>query len=99
VSQHDTTEGRAGNGAAPPADCRLPCDDDCEIGRRHCENWHRPNHKPDWHDPEACDRNCRPPLTEAEYAATLPGRMNAVAAELNERLADVLPDGMRFEWR
>ncbi len=38
------------------------------------------------------------PLTEAGYAAMLPARMDAVAAELNERLADVLPDGMRFEW-
>ena len=38
-----------------PADCRLPCDIDCEIAPVHCWNWHRPNHKADWHDPAACD--------------------------------------------
>jgi hypothetical protein len=37
-------------------------------------------------------------VTEAEYAATRPARMDAVADALNERLADVLPDGMRFAW-
>ena len=36
-------------------DCQMPCDADCEAGPVHCWNWHRPNHKPDWHDPEACD--------------------------------------------
>ena len=35
-------------------DCWMPCDDDCEIGRVHCWNYHRPNRKPDWHDPELC---------------------------------------------
>lgn len=39
-----------------------------------------------------------PPLTEAEYAATLPERIDRVVAEVNERLADVLPDGVRFEF-
>jgi hypothetical protein len=43
-------------------------------------------------------RRRRPRLTEAEYAATIPARMDAVAAELNERLGDVLPPGTRFEW-
>ena len=33
----------------------MPCDADCEVGPVHCWNWHRPNHKPDWHDPAACD--------------------------------------------
>ena len=40
----------------------------------------------------------RPPLTEAEYAAMLPFRMQKITDEMNERLADVLPEGMRFEW-
>ena len=40
----------------PPTDCQMPCDEDCEIGPVHCWNWHRPNHKPDWHDPAECDR-------------------------------------------
>lgn len=35
---------------------------------------------------------------EAEFAAALPGRMDRIAADLNERLAGVLPEGMRFEW-
>lgn len=35
---------------------------------------------------------------EAEFRAALPRRMNDVADELDERLADVLRDGMRFEW-
>lgn len=35
-------------------DCQLPCDADCEIGPVHCWNYHRPNHKPDWHDPAEC---------------------------------------------
>ncbi len=39
----------------------------------------------------------QPPLTEAEYAATIPGRVNSIADALNERLADLL-GGMRFEW-
>lgn len=37
-------------------------------------------------------------LAEAEYVATLPARVDAIAGEINERLAGVLPDGMRFEW-
>lgn len=37
-------------------------------------------------------------LTEAEYAAMLPFRAQKIADDLNERFADVLPDGMRFEW-
>lgn len=37
-------------------DCQLPCDADCEIGPVHCWNWHRPDHKPDWHDPQECDQ-------------------------------------------
>lgn len=36
-------------------DCQMPCDEDCEIGPVHCWNWHRPSHKPDWHDPAKCD--------------------------------------------
>jgi hypothetical protein len=40
---------------AGPEDCQMPCDADCEIGPVHCWNWHRPNHKPDWHDPAKCD--------------------------------------------
>ena len=40
---------------AVTGNCHMPCDDDCEIGPVHCWNYHRPNHKPDWHDPEACD--------------------------------------------
>lgn len=39
------------------------------------------------------------PLTEAEYRAGLPRRLELVTEDLNERLADVLPEGMRFEWR
>jgi hypothetical protein len=35
--------------------CQLPCDADCEIGPVHCWNYHRPSHKPDWHDPAECD--------------------------------------------
>ncbi len=35
---------------------------------------------------------------EAAYVAALPARADAIAAEINERLAGVLPDGMRFEW-
>jgi hypothetical protein len=38
-----------------PPGCQMPCDDDCEIAPSHCWNWHRPNHKPDWHDPAECD--------------------------------------------
>jgi len=38
-------------------------------------------------------------LTVQEWAdEVLPGRIEAVTAELNERFAGVLPDGMRFEW-
>jgi hypothetical protein len=32
------------------------------------------------------------------FAAALPGRTEAVANVINEYLAGVLPDGMRFEW-
>jgi hypothetical protein len=42
-------------GDSAARDCHLPCDTDCEISPVHCWNWHRPNHKPDWHDPAACD--------------------------------------------
>ena len=35
---------------------------------------------------------------EAAHVAALPARADAVAAQINERLAGVLPDGMRFEW-
>jgi hypothetical protein len=35
---------------------------------------------------------------ETAFIAALPGRMQAVADEINERLAGVLPEGMRFEW-
>lgn len=35
---------------------------------------------------------------QERFAAALPGRMAAVAGEINEALAGVLPDGMRFEW-
>jgi hypothetical protein len=37
-------------------------------------------------------------VREAEFTAALPGRAAALAAELNESIAGVLPDGMRFEW-
>lgn len=36
--------------------CQLTCYADCEYGTIHCRNRHRPNRKPDWHDPERCDR-------------------------------------------
>ena len=39
----------------PLPDCQMPCDPDCEIAGFHCWNHHRPGHKPDWHDPDACD--------------------------------------------
>lgn len=32
------------------------------------------------------------------YREELPGRTSAVAAEVNRRYADLLPEGMRFEW-
>ncbi len=35
---------------------------------------------------------------EAAYLAALPARMAAVSDEINERLAGILPEGMRFEW-
>lgn len=41
--------------AATEKPCHLPCDPDCEIGPVHCWNWHRPKHKPDWHNPARCD--------------------------------------------
>jgi hypothetical protein len=34
--------------------CVIECDSDCEVGRFHCWNYHRPNHKKDWHDPVQC---------------------------------------------
>lgn len=37
-------------------ECRMPCDPDCEAGPVHCWNLHRPNSKPDWHNPGFCDR-------------------------------------------
>ena len=40
----------------PDTDCQMPCDADCEIAPVHCWNAHRPNHKPDWHDSEECDK-------------------------------------------
>lgn len=59
----------------------------------------------DWegYGPESADEPfgtppVRPCPTEAEYAATLPERTDRVVAEVNERLADVLPDGVRFEF-
>src|SRR5437762_9313930 len=47
---------RLGIGHVFVRDCQLPCDGDCEIAPVHCWNWHRPNHKPDWHDPANCDK-------------------------------------------
>ena len=47
--------GEAGEAVTPDPDCQMPCDDDCEIAPVHCWNWHRPNHKRDWHDPAGCD--------------------------------------------
>lgn len=41
-------------------------------------------------------RKAFPPLTEAEYAATLPERADRVAAELNERLGELTD--LRFEF-
>lgn len=35
---------------------------------------------------------------EAGYIAALPSRMAQITDEINERLAGVLPEGMRFEW-
>ena len=35
---------------------------------------------------------------EAAYAAALPGRMADFVDLINEHCADVLPEGMRFEW-
>jgi hypothetical protein len=46
----------AGAPGAEDGSCQLPCDPDCELGPVHCWNWHRPAHKPDWHDPAACAR-------------------------------------------
>jgi len=44
----------------PPKDCQMKCDTDCEVGHSiHCWNWHRPRHKPDWHDPRVCDARLR----------------------------------------
>jgi hypothetical protein len=40
----------------------------------------------------------RSPITEAEYRALLPSRMTMFSAEMNDRLAGVLPDGVRLEW-
>lgn len=40
-----------------------------------------------------------PRLTETEYAAMIPARMDAIVGEMNERLADILPDGTRLDWR
>lgn len=34
--------------------CLIQCDADCELGEYHCWNYHRPNHKADWHDPVHC---------------------------------------------
>lgn len=38
------------------------------------------------------------PLTESEYLAWADRRMREFAAELNERYAGLLPEGVRFEW-
>ncbi len=35
---------------------------------------------------------------QERMAAALPARMSAVAEEINEAVAGLLPDGMRFEW-
>src|SRR5580700_2664193 len=35
---------------------------------------------------------------ETQFRAALPGRMAEITGELNEMLADVLPEGIRFEW-
>lgn len=35
---------------------------------------------------------------EAAYVAALPARLAAAAREINERFADILPEGCRFEW-
>lgn len=54
-----------------------------------------------WRIPDEAPWEGDPPrrqVTEAEYAATLPARMQEVADILNERFADVLPPGTRFEW-
>lgn len=37
-------------------------------------------------------------ITEDEYRASLPDRMAKIAGEINEGLADVLPEAMWFEW-
>jgi hypothetical protein len=57
-------------------DCQMPCDEDCEIATPtgssppvHCWNWHRPSHKPDWHDPAACDAQWPPGVTAAQNRA------------------------------
>jgi hypothetical protein len=36
---------------------------------------------------------------EADFAATLPARMQHAAGKLNEQFADVLPEGVHFEWQ
>jgi len=35
---------------------------------------------------------------EVAYRASLPRRMQAAADDASERYADLLPDGMQFEW-
>jgi hypothetical protein len=35
---------------------------------------------------------------ERQFIAELPGRMNEARDHVNEALAGILPEGMRFEW-
>lgn len=56
---------------ARPDDCRMPCDDDCEIGPVHCWNHHRPRHKADWHDPDVCDEDAADSAAAREARASI----------------------------
>lgn len=50
----------------------------------------------DWRSYEAAEAEMHA-ATEA-YLAEVPGRIQETADRISEALADVLPEGMRFEW-
>lgn len=50
----------------------------------------------DWEPYNAAEAECR--ARDEMFRAGLPGRMHEAADEVNRRFADVLPEGMRFEW-
>jgi hypothetical protein len=61
-------------------ECYMPCDDECEVGKVHCWNVHRPNHKPDWHSTEDC-----PGPQEKVYGENMPdGPLKQAAGTLVE---------------